>query len=272
MSVLKSIVRQVAPEWLYDGLRRRKRDRMTASFSPYTVEGNYGGRTMKMRIADPVGEEWYASDWKSVPEIDFLGRFDLTGGTIFDIGAHQCLVAMLLADQVGDEGKVIAVEANDHNHAVSLMNFQLNGRQNITCVKALVSSGNVTVAVDGGLNARARSSGSAETKTDILTVDQMTAEYGSPSLVFMDIEGHEIEALAGAQETLRTGGCHWFIELHGDDSLATYGHRNSDVFKYFDDERFLPHILEEDTGSFKPLTRDSLPATRCHIFFERRQG
>ncbi|HBF32543.1 FkbM family methyltransferase [Rhizobium sp.] len=267
--MLKSAIRAIIPEQIYDTLRRAKQRFMTSRFSSYVSDRNFGGKRLKILIADPIGLEWYDHDEDKMPELEELRRFDLTGKTIFDLGAHQCVIAMLLAEQVGKDGKVIAVEANAHNHKVSLQNLATNGYANVNCVHGLVSSGKVDLVIDGGLNGRARRADAKTPKLDILTIDSMTERFGTPSLVLLDIEGHEIEALTAATKTLTDPQCHWLVELHGDEDLGSYGHKNSDIFKFFPTHLFKPVILDVAAGHFKPLKQEDLPPERCHIVFER---
>lgn len=267
--MLKSAIRSMVPESLYDTLRRAKQRRLTSHFKSYVAEHSFGGYRLSMNIADPVAAEWYDHDEDQIPEIDFLKRFNLTGSTIFDLGAHQCMVAMLLAEIAGKSGNVIAVEANSHNHAIAERNLLANGYDNVACIKGIISSGNVAVSIDGGLNGRARHADSATPDLDILTIDEMSRRFGEPSLVFLDIEGHEVEALSGALRTLAIPTCHWFIELHGDADLSTYGHKNKDIFRFFPASMFRAYLLDPATGEFGELTRQNLPHERCHVFFER---
>ncbi|THF52551.1 FkbM family methyltransferase [Allorhizobium terrae] len=267
--MLKTAIRAILPEQVYDTLRRAKQNFMTRRFSSYVSEHNYGGHRLKVLIADPIGAEWYDHDESAMPEIDELKRFELTGKTIFDLGAHQCVIAMLLAELTGKTGQVIAVEANAHNHKVSLQNLATNQFDNVTCVHGLVSSGKLDIAIDGGLNGRARRADSTTPKLKVLTIDEMTRRYGAPALVLLDIEGHEIEALSAATETLKDPHCHWLVELHGDADLADYGHKNSDIFKFFPTTLFKPVILDTKAGRFVPFMPEDLPHERCHIVFER---
>lgn len=267
--MLKSTIRAVIPEQIYDTLRRAKQRFMTSRFSSYVSEHNFSGTRLKVLIADPIGAEWYDHDEDRMPEIEELKRFDLKGKTIFDLGAHQCVIAMLLADLAGKDGKVIAVEANTHNHKVSLQNLTTNGYSNVNCLHGLVSSGKVDLVIDGGLNGRARRADAKTPKLDIVTIDALSERFGTPGLVLLDIEGHEIEALSGATKTLTDPHCHWLVELHGDEDLGSYGHKNSDIFKFFPTHLFKPVILDVAAGHFKPLKQEDLPHERCHIVFER---
>ena len=54
-----------------------------------------------MNINDRIAEEWYDKDWPLPSEILFLSRAQLPrDGRIFDLGAHQCLIAMLLGREI----------------------------------------------------------------------------------------------------------------------------------------------------------------------------
>ena len=55
------------------------------------------------------------------PELSFLAQHRLRpGATVFDCGAHQCVIAMVMAKFVGATGKVIAVEASPLNYETAL--------------------------------------------------------------------------------------------------------------------------------------------------------
>lgn len=267
--MLKGTIRSLVPEAIYDSFRRVKQKRVTAHFASYINEKNIAGTPLKIVIADPVSAEWYGAGYHQAPEIAFLKSLDLRGKTIFDLGAHQSVTSMFLAKMAGISGDVISVEPNAHNHNIARKNLILNDLRNVTPVRAIVSSGSFNVAIDGGLVGRTRLVDGDTAEIDIVTIDDLSRAFGEPSLVYMDIEGHEIEALIGALKTLAIQDCHWLIELHGDESLSTYGHKNSDIFRFFPDGMFRPHLLNVETGEFVSMTRQSLPHHRCHVFFER---
>lgn len=270
--MLRNALRSIVNDAVYDRFRRARQQRMTSRFHSYVTEHFFGGHRLKVAIADPVGQEWYDADADTLPEIDMIQRFDLSGRTVFDLGAHQCVIAMVLGKVVGEAGKVVAVEANEHNFRVAQQNLALNGADNVTVVNGIISSGKMEVSIDGGLNGRARRASGGTPKLSILTIDGLSAAFGAPGLVFLDIEGHEIEALGAAIETLATPGCHWFVELHGNAALADYGHKNSDIFRFFPESDFNWFIMEEATGAVSALTRDALPTERCHVVFENRRS
>ena len=71
--------------------------------------------------------------------MSFLAQHRLrSGATVFDCGAHQCVIAMILAKFVGATGKVVAVEASPHNYDAANRNIRLNEAGNVTAVHAAV--------------------------------------------------------------------------------------------------------------------------------------
>ncbi len=57
---------------------------------------------MTVSLEDGLAQGWYDYDWPEVPEITLLGKNSLKpGAKVFDIGAHQGVVALMLAKIVG---------------------------------------------------------------------------------------------------------------------------------------------------------------------------
>ena len=90
------------------------------TFKPTIVQHEYGGIGLRVRIADKISARWYDRDFDELPEITFLKQKRLKqGALVFDLGAHHGVIAMLLARIVGDTGRVIAIEAGEHNFNVA---------------------------------------------------------------------------------------------------------------------------------------------------------
>jgi FkbM family methyltransferase len=228
-----------------------------------------------MTINDRVASEWYDRDWALPPEIEFLSQVRVPrGGCVFDLGAHQCLIAMLLGQEIVPEGTVLAVEANRHNVEMARRNLDLNGVDNVDVLHALVSSkvGKARAELTFNSHAKGGINGVAGDIVDALSIDELSQLKGFPDLVYMDIEGFEIEALKGASQTL-TRWCHWFVELHGDDVLARYGATNADILSYFDFQDFARYLCLPPDDKFRPVTeREPLPTARCFMIFAPRSA
>jgi hypothetical protein len=78
------------------------------AFRPRVVEHRYGDSVLRVYLADSVAQAWYDHDWSEadMPEIAALRTSRLReGALVFDIGAHQGVVALMLAREVGPTGR-----------------------------------------------------------------------------------------------------------------------------------------------------------------------
>jgi FkbM family methyltransferase len=70
-----------------------------------------------------------------------LNELGLAGGIkrVFELGAHQGVVAMMLADFVGDGGKVLAIEASSFNFDLAVQNVKNNKIENVILRNVAIS-------------------------------------------------------------------------------------------------------------------------------------
>lgn len=265
---LRSLAKTYLPAPVTDTLKMAKYNFELWAFNKKVVSHRYGDYGLRMHIEDRVAEEWYNKDWDLPHEIRFLVGHGLKpGALVFDLGAHQCLIAMLLGKQVGPNGLVVAVEANKHNAEVAERNLEINKVSNVSVIHALISSAIGTDRASASFNS-SRDTSTSTIASDVvssLTIDDMARRLGLPNVIFMDIEGFEIEALKGARETLQQN-CTWFVELHGDELLSRYGAANEDALRYFPREAYTAFVCEENETSFRVL-RGDLPRERCFLVF-----
>lgn len=206
---------------------------MVAAYAPRVVEHVYGGVDLRVALEDPLGEGWYDHDWPVVPEIAFLAERCLrSGARVFDLGAHQGVVALMLAKAVGAQGGVVALEAVPHNAQVAKRNCALNGASNVHVVNAAVASTSGVAFVPTELNAHVRPNGGAGlAEVPAVTVDELADRHGTPDVILIDVEGGELAALQGAQRTLRHGHCAWLVEVHVGEGLEDAGGSASQVLE-----------------------------------------
>jgi FkbM family methyltransferase len=193
--------------------------RLITKYPPRTVSHGYGRHRFTISLADPLAEAWYDQDWPVLEEIEELIRAGglQEGSTVFDIGAHQGVVALMLAAEVGARGKVVAVEAEPHNALMTRRNVALNDAANVEVLHAAIADRPGTVNFVAELNGHvdpARRIGNIE--VEALTIDGLAQIHGSPSAVFLDVEGYEGKALAGAARTLGARRTSFCIEVHSD--------------------------------------------------------
>jgi FkbM family methyltransferase len=229
-----------ALSWLARFYVRHTANRKIATYRKRIVHHSYGLHQLAVSLEDPVAEDWYDHDWPVTPELACLSRSRLgPGARVFDLGAHQGVVALMLARFVGSGGQVIAVEAERHNFEVAVRNKSLNEATNLEILHAAGAATDGWVHFKGGLNgAVARRGRVGLARVPTLSVDRLAERYGSPDLVFIDVEGYEHEVLRGARHTLDGGETDFFVEVHVDYGLEDLGGSAQSVIEYFDPGRF----------------------------------
>lgn len=272
---LQIYAKRYLPQPIVDVLRMMKYRMDLATFPRRVVSHRYGSHNLHMNIYDRVAGEWYDKDWTLPPEIEFFSHDQIPrNGQVFDLGAHQCLIAMLLARDLVPDGSVVAVEANQHNAAIAKSNVEINSADNVEVVHALIAKTSGKAHADFSFNSRAKQGVDAlvSEAIDALSIDELSELKGWPDLVYLDIEGFEIEALKGARQTL-SRWCHWFIELHGDETLSRYGARNADVLKFFEVQDFARYVCLQTETTFRLVTEsEPVPAERCFLIFAPRSS
>jgi len=266
MQDLKRRAMQRLPS-VYNRLRELKFSVKSKLFAATTVEHVYGGHRFKVHIADELARGWYDRDWERLGEIDLLSRHGLRAGAlVFDMGAHQNVVAMMLAREAGPTGKIVAVEGAGHNCEIGARNAAANGLDNIVTLHAVVAETEGDIFFSESLNGSVSLDKGAFLTRPVraVTIDGLAAQFGAPDVLFLDIEGHEIAALRGAAKTLATRAT-WFIEMHGDDVLGKYGAKNADVLDFFPPGFELYYRVDEALPFTRLAGKADVPTSRFFL-------
>ncbi len=265
--MLKRVARALVPVVLRRFLQRRKLARVIASHPRRVVEHRYGEVTLRVDLVDPMAAGWYDCDWPPLVEIGVLGRHQLRpGARVFDLGAHQGVVGLMLAHRVGPTGQVVLVEPNPHNVGACRRNVELNRMPWVTTHQAAVAEREGTITFDRGLDGQAGelSDYCGLMRVPAVTIDTLTAVYGPPDVVFIDVEGFECRALAGAG---RTFAAHpdWFVEVHVGCGLEAAGGSAEQVLEYFPGTLFARYVHEE--GDPEPTPLEAAPPEKLRRRF-----
>jgi FkbM family methyltransferase len=143
------------------------------------------------------------------------------GDTAFDIGAHLGYFTLLMATRVGEGGKVVAFEPDPVVMEGLDRNVKRNGAQagaGIVLVPAAVDARPGRVGfVEGRETSRGRLvDTTGDLEVEVMTLDDLVLQFGSPRLVKIDVEGRETGVLRGAPETLAEARPVFVIEAHGE--------------------------------------------------------
>lgn len=240
-STLKANARGLIPSTIWQDLRLVRIRLAKRAFRPFVTVQHFGGVELRIQISDPMALDWYGRGGGPLTEIEFLKKSSLKAGArVFNLGAHQGVVALQLSHHVGSDGLVVAIEANPHNAALASKNCRLNEASNFVVEHAAVASrsGWITFSKDWD----GQTVGKGRTKVPAITVDELCARYGRPDILYIDVEGYECEVLAGAAETLAHQP-DLYIEVHPGLGLEDFGGSVEKLFSYLPVESYELHAI-----------------------------
>jgi FkbM family methyltransferase len=255
--VMKQVIKALFPKPLWNRLRTLRIRYMLAHYRRRRVRHTYGGYELELELVDPMGAGWYDHDHPELPEIALLKQHGLRpGARVFDIGAHQCVVALMLAKTVGPSGFVLAVEASPENCEAGEQNRKLNGIDNCRILHAAGAAQSGTLTFNRGTNGQV-DDGTGEwgrIEVDSYSVDDLADRFGAPDVLFIDVEGFECELLWGAQKTL-AGRPNCFVEVHVNAGLEKFGGSVSKVLSLFPEG--YEFFAAQPDGPFAPFEENS---------------
>jgi FkbM family methyltransferase len=143
-------------------------------------------------------------------EVKFLQGLLEPGDYVIDAGANMGDLTIPLAQRVGQEGLVIAIEPQAIVHAVLVINAALSGLSNVVALHNAVGEAPGTLQVPsytysvygnyGALGKDQWEKASQGTSVEIITIDAL--RLMKLNLLKADVEGMELEVLYGAKETI----------------------------------------------------------------------
>lgn len=158
-----------------------------------------------------IGEEVFrrltapSYEWHGTPQSIAVRKGDI----VLDCGAAFGDISLQFAHAAGETGRVVCLEPYPLFLRVFHENMRLNPlpAQRITLVERCVwhSADQTLSFIAGGGGSRIDQSSRASLKIVTTTIDRLVHEHALPRVDFikMDIEGAELNALRGAEETLR---------------------------------------------------------------------
>lgn len=256
------LLRRIVPRPLWARLRTARARRQLSAFPRRLVQHQYGGFPLDVVISDAVAAEWYDHDVRLPPELEILQRGRLiTGARVFDLGAHQGVIALMLARLVGASGQVVAVEAVAHNARCAEENRRLNNANNITVLHAAAAEREGTLQFEdgGGSHVATDSAEWSSTTVPAVTVDSLAEQYGPPDVLYIDVEGYEQHVLDGARNTLQNARPDCFVEVHVAAGLEQFGGSIAGILAHFPPSRYEVHVRDADEhAEFSPITADAV--------------
>jgi FkbM family methyltransferase len=180
-------------------------------------------------------------NYEAVLELQYR-KFLHPGDSVVDIGAHSGRHTVVFADLVGPAGRVLAFEPIPEMY--DTLRANVAGRPQVTSVRVALGNANgvadfvhaVGTPEESGL--RARTAYNLPDRVDPHTIrvtverlDDHLAEFTAVAFVKIDIEGGELDCLAGGEQFIRRFRPIVSVE-YGSQGYSAYGHERDALYHY----------------------------------------
>lgn len=201
----------------------------------------------------------------------------LPGKSYVDVGTNMGIVATSVARSMGSDGLVVAFEPTPTTAQRAAATFALNGLRNVRLFQAAV--GDVEQTIKFYLSPGSSEAASAnrtdqriavqweETEVLCVTLDRLFKEglLGTPGLVKIDVEGHELHVLRGAAKLLSACRPELILEYNRDIAAAV-GWDCDDIRAALSPcGEYSLHLLNDD-GAMEPMPLGMNPDGLVNIF------
>ncbi|HEY1910213.1 MAG TPA: FkbM family methyltransferase [Vicinamibacterales bacterium] len=203
-------------------LRKARADRADRGGRSFTYTHRSAGRFL-YHPSDWISRRMFLYGDFEGTELRFAREHSAPGALVLDVGANIGLYTVTCARAVGTDGAVIAVEPGPNTFTKLTTTCARLGLSNVELVNAAAGPVNgvgrlVTSAASHDVHqhlADARTdAATATTPVTVVRLDDLCGDRaGTVALMKMDVEGHEVGALAGAERILANGHVALVIEF-----------------------------------------------------------
>lgn len=200
-------------------------------------------------------------------ELVWLSQTLGSGMTMIDVGAHIGMYTMTASKLVGETGTVVSVEPSSREFQRLAYHVTVNNLKNVRCLSlaASGSEGEATLKIAEEWNSGHNTIGTftnpsvalvREERVRTLPLDTVVATQGLSrvDLIKIDAEGHELQVLAGAVDTISRFRPIFLIEVFGTALRLQHGSTDA-LLAFFDRHRYQLHEFSPTTGELGPLSR-----------------
>ena len=207
----------------------------------------------------------FVKGYQEAAEMDAARTWLRLGDSCVDVGANVGLLSTVFAAAVGRDGHVLAFEPSPIAFSYLAAALRMLGLEQVTPIAACaadvdgmtafyVACGDTDSEEESMRVSALRSAEFRRTFASCLRLNSVAADFAdfaTPSLVKVDVEGAEPLVLAGASEMLEAAQPPLVIcEIHRT-ALANFGFRVEDILSYFPHDRFdlyfIPRSVSDET-------------------------
>lgn len=201
------------------------------------------------------------------------------GMTVVDVGANVGMLSLALARSVGALGKVYSFEAEPDFQDLLAKSFALNGvpwvelRRQAAGRQAGTATFHVSpIAGHSSLYGLPDDEASAakQITVEVVALDEALADAPTVDLVKIDVEGAELDVLAGMGKLIARNPGLAIIAEFGPSHLARVGQTPQGWFDAFAHHGFHGYAIDEASGTCRPVTaREVADVVSVNIAFAR---
>ena len=192
---------------------------------------------------------WTHEETQKADEL-FFESFLRPGDVVIDCGAHLGTLTMTASRLVGARGKVIACEMHPRTFSYLKRNIADNHCHNVELHHTAIGDtlGTVT-STDEYVSDMNHITSEGSLVVPIATIDTLAQDLFSIDLIKLDIEGYELQALIGAEETLaKTKAVYCEIAKA---SFARYNYALGDIILFLKQKGFTCYAFDQENNQFE---------------------
>jgi FkbM family methyltransferase len=208
-------------------------------------------------------------------ELRFAINRSRAGGTILDVGANIGLYTVACAHAAGDHGRLIALEPGPRTFQKLTQTCALLDLTNVTLLQVAAgrASGTALLVNDRSerdVHQHLADARPHDSEDDVEVESRRLDDVCGPdadavTLMKIDVEGHELEVLAGAERILTNGSVHVIVEFSAA-ALAAAGASSECLWEFLARTHQCIGTMSEDGAPLVP-TLATLTSGRPDIVF-----
>lgn len=225
------------------------------------------GRLLSISFVQPIYVYVYCLYKKWFAKSDFaaLEKFIVSGQSVIDIGANIGLYTRYFAKRLPD-GHVLAIEPEQKN--IKCLQNLKKKYSNVMLFEGAVGNndGTANFSISHNHPGDHHLSDMGEKVVAIKKIDTLVKHQFNHqiSLIKIDVQGAELEALKGAEYTIKTMKPTFFIEID-DKSLKRFQINHQDIFAFF--ERHHYEVFKSKKGRLIPYDQQQFPKSGFEDLF-----